>query len=191
MLFFNSIAISAETTDNVGSKEIDIATSPHKVFFNLNNLKPGDKTSKVLTVKNNGKQDFNYLLSNKFLNGSEIFYNELLLEINDGTKNLFTGKLKDFEKLDSRHIKSGESDKLNFKVEIPYELGNEFQGLGSEFEFKLYVEGTLGGVIPVDNKLPTTGSEMFNLFATGTAILLAGLLLFAYIKRKKLDTKRP
>jgi LPXTG-motif cell wall-anchored protein len=174
--------VNAETDKN----EIDLVTTPEKVFFDINNSKPGDVFTKSLNIKNNGKQDFKYLFSNSFLNGSEMFYDELLLKVEDTEGVLFDGKLKDFEKLDPRELKSNSSEKLTFYVEFPYELGNEYQGLSTEFQFKFYVEGTLGGVIPVDNKLPNTATDMFNYLIAGAALATGGGALMLRQKRKKL-----
>jgi LPXTG-motif cell wall-anchored protein len=166
--------------------EIDISTSPHKVFFEITNSKPGDTYTKVLTVSNNGSQKLNYLLSSRFLTGSEEFYNELLFKITNTTEVLYSGKLKDFNKLNPRSLKRKESEKLNLSISIPSELGNNYQGLDTEFQFKFYVEGTLGGLLPADGpKLPSTGSNMFNILAFGFMFTLVGLFISFKGKIKK------
>ncbi|WP_059170867.1 hypothetical protein [Bacillus sp. FJAT-27445] len=129
-------------------KEIDISTSPHKVFFDIQNGRPGDTYIKELNIQNNGTKDFKYLFSNRFLTGSKKIYNELVLTVSDTSGELYNGKLKDFEKLDSRYLKSNTSENLVFSIKIPYELGNEYQGLGCEFQFKFFVEGSIDGTIP-------------------------------------------
>ena len=159
------------------TKEINIETRPQKVFFEITNSKPGDTYTKVLTVSNNGSQNLNYLLSSRFLTGSEEFYNELLFKITDTTEVLYSGKLKDFNKLNPRSLKRKESEKLTLSISIPSELGNKYQGLETEFQFKFYVEGTLGGLLPADGpKLPNTGSNMFNILAFGFIFTLIGLI---------------
>lgn len=189
LFFLFPVMVLSEERDP--SKQLDLSTNPGNVMFDLSNMKPGDSINRNLVVSNNGIQDFSYIISNNFKSGDLVFYNQLNLIIENENRVLYDGKLNKFERLDPRILESSRKEYLYFNVKIPVELGNEFQGLESDFQFKIYVEGTLGGVLPVDNKLPTTGSEMFNLLATGTAILLAGLILFAYVKRKKLDTKRP
>jgi LPXTG-motif cell wall-anchored protein len=187
-MFYPSDRVVADETTQ--QHEIDIATSSHKIFFNLSNLKPGDRTTKILTVFNKGKQDFNYIFSNRFLTGSEKFYNTLLLNVSDQAGELFTGKIKDFKKLDARFLATGTSEQLTFTIEIPYELGNEYQGLGSEFQFKFYVEGTLGGILPPDGpKLPNTATDIFNLLAAGSVLTTIGATLFFIQKRRKQDIK--
>ena len=167
-------------------KEIDIATSPHKVFFDISNAKPGDTFTKVLKVENNGTKDFKYLFSNRFLTGSEKIYNALELTVSDESGELYNGKLKDYEKLESRNLKKNTDEKLQLSIYMPYELGNEFQNLSSEFQFKFYVEGTLGGTIPVDGpKLPETGTNMFNILVAGAVLVLTGSTLQFFLKRRR------
>jgi LPXTG-motif cell wall-anchored protein len=166
-------------------EKIDIVTSPHKVFFDINNSKPGDTFTKVLQVQNEGTQDFIYLFSNHFLEGSEKFYNALILTVTDSAGVQYQGNLQDFEKLDSRNIKNNSMEELMISIYFPYELGNEYQNLKSEFEFKFYVEGTLGGVLPVDGpKLPNTGSNMFNILVAGVVLVLTGSTFQYFVKRR-------
>lgn len=173
------------------TKEIDISTSPHNVFFEIKNSKPGDTFTKVLNVQNNGSQDFQYLFSNEFLTGSDKLFNELVLTISDKKGELYTGKLKDFKKLNSRLLKVNTSEDLTLSVYFPYELGNEFQNLNSEFEFKFYVKGTLGGLLPVDGpKLPNTASDMFNIIGIGVVLVMVGGAYYLVGKRKKTDLFR-
>ncbi|WP_042355374.1 TasA family protein [Bacillus rubiinfantis] len=169
---------SWEINANAETQEIDIATSPEKVLFELSNLKPGDWAERSLTINNNGKEDFNYVASSQFRDGSKKFFNELLLTISAEDKVIFDGKLKDFNKLESRVLTQNGSEKLDFKIVIPEHLGNDFQGLGCEVQFKFYAEGLTGGVLPGDgNNLPETGTNMFNLIVAGVAFILVGSLL--------------
>jgi LPXTG-motif cell wall-anchored protein len=165
--------------------EIDIATTPEKVLFNVKDFKPGDWAIRTLKIKNSGKEDFKYLASAKLKSGSEKLYNELLLTINDSNKEIFSGKLSDFKKLEPRLLNQAEQEELVFNVKFPYELSNEFQGLASIVEFKFYAEGTLGGVLPVDGpKLPNTGSNMFNILLAGAVLVLGGTILQFFLKRR-------
>lgn len=171
----------------INTQEIDIATSPEKILFNVTNLKPGDWAERTFTIINNGKQDFKYLSSSNLKEGSKEFYNELLLKVSDKDKVLFDGKMNDFNKFDPRFIAKNGSEQLFFKVVVPEELGNEFQGLEAEVEFKFYVEGTLGGVLPADGpKLPNTGTDMFNILVAGAVLVLSGTILqFVLVLRRK------
>jgi hypothetical protein len=185
--FFTYPIKNINAAENV--KEIDIVTSPHKVFFDISNGKPGDTFTKVLKIKNNGTRDFKYLFSNRFLTGSEKIYNELMLTVSDKSGELYNGNLKDYKKLDSRNLKSKTDEELTLSIYFPYKLGNEFQNLNSEFEFKFYVEGTLGGILPADGpKLPATGTNMFNILVAGAVLFLTGSTLqFFMIRRRKIE----
>jgi LPXTG-motif cell wall-anchored protein len=166
-------------------KEIDISTSPHKVFFNITNAKPGDTFSKIIKVENKGTKDFNYLFSNRLLSGSDKFYNDLILTVTDKTGEIYKGKLKNFEKSFSRSLKSEADEDLSISIYFPLELGNDYQSLTCEFQFKFYVEGTLGGFLPADGpKLPNTGSGMFNILVAGAVLVLTGSMFQLIVKRR-------
>lgn len=166
--------------------EIDISTTPHKVSFDISNGKPGDTFTKVLMVKNSGTKDFKYMLSSSYLAGSEKFFNELVLTIIDQSGELYQGRLKDFDKLDPRNLKSNTNEEITFSIYIPYELGNEFQNLYCEFQFKYYVVGTLGGTLsPEGPKLPETGTNMFNILVSSVVLVIIGSIWQVIIYRRK------
>jgi LPXTG-motif cell wall-anchored protein len=183
---FSPKIIQAEESNINKQKEIDISVSPSPMLFKLTNVKPGDTMSREVTIHNKGKQDFSYLFSNKFLNGSEKFYNELLIEVSDKKNVLVKGKLKEFNGLDARALESNTSEKLYFKVEIPYELGNEFQGLSAEFQFNFFVEGPMGVAVPVDGNgvLPDTGTIYYKILVAGIVLFTSGICLYIYTRRK-------
>jgi LPXTG-motif cell wall-anchored protein len=176
---------------NLNNGEIDLTTTPGKVLFDITNVKPGDSVARDLVISNNGAQDFNYITSSKFLTGSEKFYNQLDLTIEDASGVLYEGKLKDLKELEPRFLQSDQSETLQFVVKIPVELGNEFQGATTEFQLKLFVEGTLGGVLPADGpRLPNTATDMFNLIIAGVVLVLSGGIYYFINKRKIVDIKK-
>ncbi|WP_226086875.1 TasA family protein [Mesobacillus sp. S13] len=188
LVFLTPIAVNAVTSNE---NSIDLSVEPGKVLFDLTNVKPGDSVVRNFKVMNKGNKDFNYVINNSFRSGSEKFYNELLLEIKDSQKNIvFKGNLKDFKKTSNSVLKSKTTDELYFLIKIPMELNNDFQGLKCQFEFKVYVEGTLGGVLPADGpKLPNTATGMFNLMAIGIALIIGGFTLISFLKKKSQDIK--
>ncbi|MGD6778719.1 LPXTG cell wall anchor domain-containing protein [Sutcliffiella horikoshii] len=168
--------------------EIDIITTPEKVLFDVDNMKPGDWAERVLEISNGGKEDFNYIVSSKLKSGDKKLYNELKLTITSEDNNeLFNGTLGQFNKLDPREIKTIDKEQLTFQVNFPAELGNEFQGLTCEVEFKIYAEGTLGGLIPAENgiKLPNTATDTMNIMIVGGTLLLIGLIVLLMYRLKK------
>jgi LPXTG-motif cell wall-anchored protein len=187
-LFWQPIA-HAET-ENGKENPIDLSVEPRKVLFDLTNLKPGDSVARFLKVLNNGDEDFEYVINNDFTGGSKEFYNKLELRIEDSKDVIYEGLLHNFKKLDSRVLKYKQIEELLFFIEIPMELTNEFQGLSTNFEFKIYVEGTLGGIIPVDNRLPETATNMFNYLIAGAALITGGGALLIHQKRKKLKQEK-
>ncbi|MFH7819338.1 TasA family protein [Neobacillus thermocopriae] len=188
-LCFLLIFLFSKNTKAESMKKIDIATFPKDILFNVTNLKPGDWMDRTLTIQNNGHQDFNYFLTSEMVNGSDKFYNELQLKVADKDNVLFEGKLKDFNKLEPRFIGKNDSDQLFFTVIVPEELGNDYQGLGCEIQFKLFVEGTLGELFPMDGaKLPKTGTNSFNLIILGAAFVLTGIVM-EFIHRRKRITR--
>ncbi|MGX6442454.1 TasA family protein [Neobacillus sp. K501] len=165
-------------TVNAEVQEIDIVTTPEKIIFDVTNMKPGDWAIRDIKIKNSGKQDFDYVFSTKKKSGSTQLYNELFLTVTHGNTELYKGKLGGFSKLEKRALKRGAEEILTFRVDFPKHLGNEYQGMASEVQFKFYVKGTLGGVLPVDGpKLPNRGSNMFNILVVGTVLVLCGTIL--------------
>ncbi|WP_078378991.1 TasA family protein [Sutcliffiella halmapala] len=177
----NSAVASTETT-----KEIDIMTTPESILFDVTNMKPGDWAERTLVITNKGKKDISYLTSAKLTSGSKKLYNELSLSISDKDGEIFNGKLAGFNKLAPREIKTSAQEELIFTVTFPPELGNDFQGLASEVEFKFYAEGTLGGLIPAENgiKLPNTATDTLNFIIIGGILLMIGIIV-VFIFRKK------
>jgi len=168
------------------NNEIDIVTTPEKVLFDVSNLVPGDSVTRKITIKNSGKQDFKYTTSEKFISGSEKLFKELQIIISDKNHELYKGKLSNFKNLEPRFIANHSSENLNFTINVPATLGNDFQGLDCGFQLKFYVEGTLGGILPANGpKLPATGSNMFNILVAGATLILTGTILQFVMKRRK------
>jgi LPXTG-motif cell wall-anchored protein len=185
IFFIPALSVTANTID----RNINLTVNPEKVLFDLTNLKPGDTIERKLTIINNGNSDFNYITTSKFLEGSQRFNEKIDLRISDINRVLYEGKLSNFNKLKGRVLDKNTNESLIFSIKIPYELGNEYQGEISKVQFKFYVEGTLGGVLPADGpKLPNTGSDMFNILVVGAVLVLTGSTLQFFIKRRnKLD----
>ncbi|WP_053366861.1 hypothetical protein [Bacillus sp. FJAT-27245] len=148
LLIFSLLLYPKSTLATPNNYAIDISTSPERVLFDLNNLKPGDRATRTLLIENKGTQNFNYIASGKFNDGSMKYFKELLLKISKGNEVFYYGKLSDFKKLEPRFLSKGSNEELLFSVLIPGELDNDYQGLGCEFQFKFFVEGSFNGTIP-------------------------------------------
>jgi hypothetical protein len=193
-------------------EEIVIKTLPEKVLFSIKNMAPGRSDTKVFAIQNGGKEDFNYKTSVKLKSGSEKLYNELLVEFSDQDKVLYKGSLKNLNKIEPRFLAKSISEKFSIKVIEPGALGNDFQGLGCELEFRFYAESIVPGTKPdngtvkpntpasstpgaVNNvmpnnlisELPNTATNFFNLILVGIIFVAAGVTMQSYMnKRKKL-----
>src|SRR5690606_38529484 len=138
IFYINSDVVLAETTE---MQVIDIETSPTKSVFNMNKMIPGDTATREVVISNNGKDEFKYLSKLSFVSGSKKLYDSLLLKISDADEDIYSGKLSDFNKMTPRYLSNNDQETLYFTIEMPYELGNDYQGLATEFELKFYVEG--------------------------------------------------
>lgn len=185
LMSINNVFAASETG------EIDIATSPSKILFDVNNMKPGDWSIREYTILNKGKQDFEYTASADLKSGSKKLYKELNLQIQDKNGNVYDGKLANFKRIDYRKLAKADQETLKFRVDFPEELGNEFQGLACEVTIKLYVKGTLGGLLPADGGvLPNTASNVFNYIAGGVIFIIGGVSMYTIYRRKSMDVKR-
>ncbi|MQR94607.1 LPXTG cell wall anchor domain-containing protein [Fictibacillus phosphorivorans] len=134
--------------------EIKIDALPDKVLFAIDDFKPGDWAPRVLTIQNNGNQDFTYNLQSRMKSGSRKLFNVFQLKIEDTSGVIFNDDLKDFKGLDPRPLAAFSEEKLTVTVEFPYVSGNEYQGLDTDVEFVLYAGG--------ENAPPPTDTEKPN-----------------------------
>jgi hypothetical protein len=120
-------------------KEIDIEILPNGTLFDVANMKPGDWAPRDITVRNAGKRDFNY--SMKIQNdGPEKLFNELMVEVKDRDAIIYTGKISELGMLPKRILYVNTEEKLTITIRFPEHLGNEFQGLGSNFNLQFIAE---------------------------------------------------
>jgi LPXTG-motif cell wall-anchored protein len=195
------------------NKEVGLDISPNNILFNTSNMKPGDSVEKVLEVQNNGEDNFQYIVKVIKEEQNDKLYNELQLDLSrDGTI-IYSGKLKDIKELKPITLKKQSEHKLLLKVALPYELGNEFQGLMSEFKIKLVAQLASGTTDPpvtedetpippskVDSetnvnppthansqgsKLPNTATNVYNLLLMGAVLMAIGLFFFLLTGRLK------
>ncbi len=138
--FFPVTSVFADGENGTDKKEIDISISPIDALFAISNMKPGDWAPRTITVKNSGSKDFDYLMQLQN-SGEKKLFNEFLLEIKAGDKELYKGKLAEFKSLPARKLTSGTEENLDITLRFPEHLGNDFQGLTSAFVFSFTVEG--------------------------------------------------
>ncbi|MED3647609.1 LPXTG cell wall anchor domain-containing protein [Halalkalibacterium halodurans] len=176
---------------------IDIETFPADVLFSVDHLKPGDWIPRELIIVNQG-DDRTYVLSASFVSGSKALYNIMDVTIKDEWQTLHSGKLKDFRKLDSRALSSGEDDVLFITVTFPEEAGNEYQGLQTDIVFQIRSEGRLSTLqppidFPADGSmsgpggiLPQTGEAVQTwMYLIGILLLSIGIVFLIRKNRKE------
>lgn len=119
----------------------NITTYPSSSFMTASNLAPGDQITADLIVKNDGQIDFTYNISAYMDGGSELLYNILDLEVSDSNGRVFyNGKLKELNTVVLGVLAKGASNILKFKVSLPIDSGNEYQGLSMAASFRLNAE---------------------------------------------------
>jgi LPXTG-motif cell wall-anchored protein len=167
-------------------KDLDIDTFPNKRFLEMDMLKPGDKIISSLDVINKGNILFTYKTNAEFSGGSKKYFNALLINVKDGKKHvLYNGKLKDFKGLDPRKLLILTKDKFFFTIEVPNELGNEYQGLSTNVKLTFFAEDSLSNT----NILPNTATNNINLIFSGLTLCIVGVLLYFFKRKKKLNEK--
>ncbi|MDT9026775.1 LPXTG cell wall anchor domain-containing protein [Rossellomorea yichunensis] len=157
ILFFISGIMNHKTYAN----EVDIILIPNEKFlFNISNMKPGDWAERELRVKNGGEKDFNYSIRVDNKQSDRKLFNELDLKVYEGDKSIliFDDKLKNFTGFKPKPLKKGVTDSLFFQVEMPYELGNEFQQTSAYFEM-IIVAAANTSTTPEDSDDPVKQPE--------------------------------
>ncbi|WP_262174182.1 CalY family protein [Saccharococcus sp. Marseille-Q5394] len=145
---FPTTSAVADEKNASDKKEVEISLSPKDTLFDVSNMKPGDWAPRTLTVKNSGIVDFDYHMQLRN-NGDEMLFNELLMEIKSGDKELYSGRLSAFQGLPARFLGSGSDENLDITIRFPEHLGNDFQGKGVEFSFNFIAEAKDGTVVHV------------------------------------------
>jgi len=130
-----------DTKADESEYEVDISTTPAEFLFNVKNMKPGDWSTSTLEVNNEGNLDFNYSISSHQESGDSYLYNQFLVWVSDSDGLLYEGKLSDFSAFPLGTIAAKGSNTLTFKVELPYETGNEAQGKSISVTFELNAVG--------------------------------------------------
>ena len=186
---------------------ISLDVLPEDILFQVEDMKPGDWAPRTTVVQNNGQEDFFYSMYIES-EGTDKLFNELLLEITVSETVLYNGKLADFKSLEERNLEPGGEEELEVTIRFPGELGNDFQGLNSVFSFIFTADSQIddtsvevGGFVGSDDDssipgsagtstggggvLPDTATNIFLFLILGAVILLNGILLYTYHKRRK------
>ncbi|WP_167751286.1 TasA family protein [Lentibacillus salicampi] len=169
--------------------EIDINVNPEEYLFNITNMKPGDWAPRTIQVQNEGTKAFKYVATVQNNGGSEKLFDELWLEVKGADSDLYDGKLAKFDGFLPRNLSPSSEEDLTFFIRFPEHLGNEFQGLETNFILTFQAEGNVdhdqaasaGKVGDGGSPLPNTATDMFTCMLIGIAfVVTGGIVYFLY-----------
>lgn len=171
--------------------------SPTDLFTDFKGAMPGDSITQKVHIKNDVSNNVKvklYMRSLGAQNGSENFLSKLNLKVSqDGSSNLFdapadqTAQLTDWAYLGTFY--SGAEIDLNVILDVPLELGNEYQEAIGYLDWQFKVEE-----LPVesdDPKPPQTGDTtnliLYIVLALISGIVLISLAIFTCVKKHSKD----
>lgn len=165
--------------------------SPTDLFSDFKDVMPGDTITQKITIDNNIDKNVKiklYMRSLGAQEGSEDFLKMLNLNVKqDGDSELFdapasdTAGLTDWVYLGT--VYSGGKIDLNVTLEVPIELGNDFQSAVGYLDWQFKVEE-----LPVskdDPKPPKTGDESNIALYIALAAISGALLTAAFVLKKR------
>ena len=167
--------------------------SPTDLFDNFKGVMPGDSLTQNIVVKNDEDNEVKvkiYLRSLGAQEGSEDFLSQLDLEVEqEGESVLFdapadqTAGLTDWVCLGTFY--SGADIDLKVTLNVPIEMGDEFQEAIGKLDWEFKVEEM--PIDPDDPKPPQTGEEIayWPYITLGFALVLLLLTLLLAAKRRK------
>ncbi len=196
LLFFLLFVPILQATSNTNIIDLNGTFSENGNLFDLENLKPGDWAEREITISNQTDNEITYDINVRYIDGSEMFYNQLSLEITQGDEVLFHDKLSNFSLINDLPLLANSEDKIDLFLLFPPESGNEYQGLTTNAEIIITANDdteTETSTFPIStdsqstdgSPLPSTATVMFNILLIGGALLLAGSLILLYLKRNK------
>lgn len=202
LIAFPTSIVLAESHSHKQS-QISMEVLPAHALFQIENMKPGDWAERSVIVRNNGKAAATYQMTLE-INGTKKLFNELTLEIKDSQMELFNGKLANFTSLALKDLAPGKEQELQMIVRFPEHLGNEFQGLETDFSLLFTATGktddvTIEGVDANGNgdsfqssgtTLPETATNIFKLLLIGGVLIALGGLVMIYQKVKSIESHR-
>lgn len=196
LLFFLLFIPILQAANNNNIIDLNGSFSENGNLFDLDNLKPGDWAEREITISNQTDHDITYDMDLRHLDGSEMFYQQLSLEITKGDDVLFHDKLSQFTLMTDLPLLANSEDNIAFYLTFPPESGNEYQGLTTNAEIIITAYDdteTETSTFPIstdsqstsDSLLPNTATIMFNVLLIGCILLLAGAFVLLYLKRNK------
>src|SRR5699024_9710306 len=127
----------------------------------------------------------NYVLASRFSSGTKKLYNQLQLTVNQGKNTIFQGQLADFQDIEIKTLDSGEETQFEFRIDFPYESGNEFQGLVTHFDILVQTEDRMDDTVVFHHvRFSNTVSMIFTyLLIVSLFLIVGGFLFYCTYKR--------
>jgi len=184
-------ALAAEPTVTYSGNSGNFVFAPEDLFADFKGVMPGDTLTEQITVKNkaNNKVDVKIYMRALGATGGtenyEEFLNQMKLTVTQtGGNTLFeaqadeTAQLTNWKPLGT--FKSGAKVTLDVTLEVPIEMGNDFQEAIGELQWEFYVEE-----FPVKEG-PATGDETpLALYGAIAGVCVLGLLLLLATRKKR------
>ncbi|MDX8344103.1 hypothetical protein [Rossellomorea sp. YZS02] len=218
IIFLFLFLISSMVNKTYADEENLILIPNEKYLFKISNMKPGDWAERSLKIKNGGGEDFHYSIKVNNKQSDKKLFNELELKVYAGNNSIkiFDDKLKNFKGFKPKELESEKTESLQFKVIMPYELGNDFQRTSAFFEIIITVVPSDGNTLPDDPKdtinnpltpvnsdlknipsipvesqgpkLPNTSTNLYFLLMLGSLLTTVGFIII-YLNKRLLRKK--
>ena len=180
-------ALAAEPTVTYSGNSGNFVFAPENLFADFKGVMPGDKLTETIEVKNNANNKVDVKIYLRALGATENaeFLNQMKLTVaQTGGNKLFeaqadeTAQLTNWKPLGT--FKSGAKVTLDVTLEVPIEMGNEFQDAVGELQWEFYVEE-----FPVKEG-PATGDETpLALYGAIAGVCALGLILLLATRKKR------
>ena len=168
--------------------------SPTDLFENFKNVMPGDSLTQSITVKNDEDNEVKvniYLRALGAKEGSEELLSKLNLKVAKSSDNrmayMFDAAANETDGLSEwvllGTLYSGGEVNLEVTLDVPIELGNEFQDAAGYLEWEFKVEEL--PIDPDDPEPPKTGEEIKGYLLAAFVVLALGTMVMIHRSKKR------